>query len=237
MTGLHRKEGISLRLPRLDERLQAALDLYPTCRLGADIGSDHGRLPLHLVSSGRCERMVVSDVSGPALSKAQILFDRHGFSERAVFYEANGLDALTPASVQAVSITGMGGDTISAILTAAPQRLQGASLILSPHTELAKLRETLPVIGYRMEKESIARAGGRFYVVLLAVPGAATYTQKELHLGPCLLKEHPPLLLDYLHWRLKVTQKALNALQRAQGNEARIEELTRLAAYIQEELI
>jgi tRNA (adenine22-N1)-methyltransferase len=213
------------------------LDLYPPCRLGADIGSDHGRLPLYLLASDRCERMVVSDVSGPALLKAKALLTRHGFSDRVNFREADGLDALGEEPAQAVSITGMGGETMSAILTAAPQRLQGASLILSPHTELPRLRETLPAIGYRIEKESIARAGGRFYIVLLAAPGAAVYTEKELHLGPCLLRERPPLYQDYLRWRLKVTQKALTALTAAQGDEPRIEELNRLEGYIQEELV
>ncbi len=181
--------------------------------------------------------MAVTDVSGSALSKAKTLLTRHGFSDRVIFREADGLHALGEEPAQAVSITGMGGDTISIILTAAPQKLQGASLILSPHTELPKLRETLPTICYRIEKESIARAGGRFYVVLLAMPGTAAYTEKELNLGPCLLRERPPLFTDYLHWRLKVTQKALTALTAAQGNEPRIEELNRLAGYIQEELI
>jgi tRNA (adenine22-N1)-methyltransferase len=205
--------------------------------MGADIGSDHGRLPLHLIFTGRCQRMVVSDVSGPALSKAKALLTRHGFSDRVIFREADGLDALGEEPAQAVSITGLGGDTMSAILTTAPQRLNGASLILSPHTELPRLRETLPAIGYRIEKESIARAGGRFYVVLLAGPGAAAYTEKELHLGPCLLRERPPLYQDYLRWRLKVTQKALTALHNARGDEARIVELNRLAGCMLEELI
>lgn len=204
--------------------------------MGADIGSDHGRLPLYLLAEGRCARMVVSDVSGPALLKARALLSLHGFSDRAVFREADGLNALEAEAVQAVSLTGMGGDTMSMILAAAPQRLCGASLVLSPHTELPRVRKTLPGIGYRIEKEAIARAGGRFYVVLRAVPGAAAYTEKELHLGPCLLAGRPPLYQDYLRWRLKVTNKALGALRSARGDEARIEEMSRLAGYIQEEL-
>jgi tRNA (adenine22-N1)-methyltransferase len=219
----------------LDDRLQAAADLYPACCLGADIGTDHGRLPLYLLASGRCERMVVSDISAPALSKARELITRHRFEDRAVFVQADGLNALHEPA-KAVSLLGMGGDTMCAILAAAPQRLQKAALILSPHTELYKVREVLHLIGYRIEKESVARSGGRFYVILQAVPGDAVYTEKELLLGPCLTRERPPLFQDYLRWRQRVANTALKALKDAGDEEGRLTELMRLDAYIREEL-
>lgn len=211
------------------------MELFPSCRLGADIGADHGRLALHLLASDRCERMLVSDISGPALSKARTLLSRHGFDRRAVCMQADGLDALTEP-VQAVSILGMGGDTIAAILARAPERLAGASLVLSPHTELMRLRAALPGIGYKIGRECIARAGGRFYVLLLAVPGESAYTEKELLLGPGLLSERPPLFQQYLLWRLRVAQKAAGAPKSANGGGPRLQEWERLIAYIGEEL-
>lgn len=233
---MHWKEAVPLRLPTLDERLLAAADLFPPCRLGADIGADHGRLPLYLLASGRCERMVVSDISAPALSKARELITRHHFDHRAAFIQADGLNALAEPA-QAASLLGMGGDTMCAILTAAPQRLHGAALILSPHTELYKVREVLHFIGYQIEKESIARSGGRFYMILKALPGDASYTEKELFLGPCLLRERPPLFQDYLRWRQRVAGTALKALKDAGDDDMRMAECSRLDAYIREELI
>jgi len=231
------KEAVPLRLPKLDERLIRAADLFPSCRLGADIGSDHGRLPLYLLAADRCERMVVSDISEPALDKAKALITRHHFEHRAVFIQADGLDALIEP-VQAASLLGMGGDTMCAILTTAPERLHGATLILSPHTELPKVREVLPRIGYGISQEAIVRAGGRFYVILQALPGeVSTYTQKELLLGPCLIKERPPLFMDYLHWRQRVAQKALLAMKSARGGNSRIAEFEMLETYIREECI
>ncbi len=229
------KEGIFLHLPKLDDRLSKAAELFPSCRLGADIGADHGRLSLHLLASGRCERMVVSDISGPALDKARTLLSRHGLDRKAVCTQADGLEALAEP-VQAVSILGMGGDTIAAILARAPERLAGASLILSPHTELAHLRAALPGIGYRIGRECIARAGGRFYVLLLAVPGDSAYTEKELLLGPGLLRERPPLFQEYLLWRQRVAQKAVGIPKSASDAGPRLQEWERLIAYIGEEL-
>lgn len=230
------KEGVPLRLPMLDDRLLAAADFFPSCCLGADIGTDHGRLPLYLLATGRCECMVVSDISAPALSKARELITRHHFDKQAAFVQADGLNALHEPA-QAISLLGMGGDTMCAILSTAPQKLQGAALILSPHTELDKVREVLHPIGYYIAKESIARSGGRFYVILQALPGDAVYTEKELFLGPSLLKERPALFEDYLHWRQRVAGTALKALRDAGDDEGRLAELTQLDAYIREELV
>ncbi len=178
--------------------------------------------------------MVVSDISEPALTKARELITRHHFDGRATMIQADGLNALSEP-VQAISLLGMGGDTMCAILTAAPNRLQGATLILSPHTEIHKVREALPGTGYHIASESIARAGGRYYIILKALPGMAAYTEKELLLGPCLLKERPPLFKEYLCWRRRILHKALAALKSAGDEEQRMAELIRLDAYIREE--
>ncbi|MBQ8537908.1 MAG: tRNA (adenine(22)-N(1))-methyltransferase TrmK, partial [Clostridia bacterium] len=81
-------------LPKLDERLQTAYNMFPPCKWGADVGCDHGRLPLHLLACGKAERMIVSDISAPALAKGRALVERYGFGDRAVFCEADGLTCL-----------------------------------------------------------------------------------------------------------------------------------------------
>ena len=41
---------------KLTNRLQAAADLVPVCESMADIGTDHGYLPIYLVQEGRVRR-------------------------------------------------------------------------------------------------------------------------------------------------------------------------------------
>ena len=55
----------------LDERLSMALRLYDRCELGADIGTDHGRLPAALLAAGICQRMILTDISPSALGNAR----------------------------------------------------------------------------------------------------------------------------------------------------------------------
>ena len=199
----------------MDERLSLAAAMYEPCALGADIGTDHGLLPCHLLRTGVCDRMILADVSPKALEHARDQVARQRLGNRATLVCANGLDALTePAGC--VSITGMGGETMADILRAGQDKLQGAVLVLSAHTDLHLVRQAVMNIGYHFTQERLCRAAGRFYLVWRAEPGAADYAEDELLLGtPLLLAGGDPLLPDYLAWRLRVTQKKLDGLRSA----------------------
>ena len=187
-------------MPILDARLQTAADLFAVCDLGADIGADHGRLSCYLLHHQVCGRMIVSDVSADSLMKARRLLALHGLDERADFRVADGLDALD-APVNCLAICGMGGRLMGDILLRGRQKLQGASLVLSCHTEIPLLRQILTEIGYRLNAEKLVRAKGRYYVVMRAEPGEQAYSEKEIYLGPVLMRERPELWTPYLRWR------------------------------------
>ena len=195
---------MTMRLPALDDRLAQALAFFPVCEYGADIGADHGRLSCALLAKGICRRMCVSDISGESLEKARGLLALHGLAQRADFRVGDGLDAL-PRAAQAVAILGMGGHTLSQILLKGQGRLKGAALVLSAHTQLPLVRRTLMEMEYHIDAEQIAQAGGRFYVVLRALPGAERYDQRQLFLGPRLTEGCCAHYRAFLSWRIGVT--------------------------------
>ncbi len=191
-----------MRYPKLDDRLQAAADLFPNCRYGADIGADHGRLSCYLLYSGKCDRMLVSDISAESLSKAQALLTLHDLADRADFCTADGLDALKGhADISCTAICGMGGRLISRILLDGKDTLNGTSLVLSAHTDVPLVRQTLAQIGYTITAERIVRAKRRFYVLMRAKPGPTGYDERDLYLGPLLVRDEQPLWKAYLKWR------------------------------------
>ena len=190
-----------MRYPQLDERLQAAADLFSACDLGADIGADHGRLSCHLLHTEKCKELIVSDVSADSLQKARNLLSLHQLDERVHFRVANGLKALNGKKVDCAAICGMGGALISKILLAGEEYLQGAALVICSHTDIPLVRQTLCRIGYHLVEERVVRAKGRFYIVLRAEQGIVSYGEKELYLGPCLTKNPNEVLLRYLTWR------------------------------------
>ncbi len=190
-----------MRYPQLDERLQAAADLFSACDLGADIGADHGRLSCHLLHTNTCQRMIVADISDESLQKARNLLSLHCLDSRVEYRVADGLKALEGHKINCAAICGMGGALISKILTTGKSYLQDAALVICSHTDIPLVRKTLQEIGYHLASEKIVRAKGRFYVVMRAEAGYVSYTEKELYLGPQLLKQPDEMLLRYLTWR------------------------------------
>ncbi|NLG24400.1 MAG: SAM-dependent methyltransferase [Clostridiales bacterium] len=207
----------------LDARLAMLAALTPACEMAADIGADHGFLGVHLLESGKCRRVQLVDISEPSLRKARRLAERRGLADRALFSVGDGLAALVEPA-QAIVVAGMGGPTIAGIVERGRSRIGGARLIIQPNVGDELLRSRLSALGLRIVDESLARAGGRWYVGIAAEEGCwPAPNDDELLAGPVLLAGPHPLLAGYAGFRMRVLEKALAGAR--QGDSARADEL------------
>ena len=181
----------------LDERLGTALSLYERCDLAADIGTDHARLPAALLTQGICRRMILTDLSENALANARREITRRGLENRAELRLGDGLEPLCEECGM-ISILGMGGRTIAEILTQGQNRLRGASLLLSAHTDLDQVRAAITAVGYHLDSETPCLDEGRYYLIMVARPGEEKLTELQLRLGVRLRESGSPRLLPYL---------------------------------------
>lgn len=221
---------------RLDERLGLAYDLYAECELAADIGTDHGYLPLALLRSGKCRRMILTDISPDALNNARNHFISAGMTDRAELRQGDGLDPVTEACGM-ISILGMGGKTIRGMLERGAGRLRGAKLLLSAHTDLPQVRSAVETVGYHLTKEIPCRAAGRFYLMMLSEPGAERLTDEEKRRGKRLTDTESPLLAAYMRHRLKVVEAQIRGLKNTDSaNPALLSQAEADAAYYREEI-
>lgn len=220
----------------LDERLSLAAALYEPCALGADIGTDHGLLPCHLLKENICQRMIFADVSAKALRHAEEQVQHQRLGNRARLICADGLDALVEPC-GCVSVMGMGGETIASILTRGRDKLQGSVLVLSAHTDLHLVRQAVQDIGYHIVREELCRAAGRFYVVWRAEAGASQLTDEEIRFGTLLMQPVTPMLREYITWRMAVLGERLRGLQAArEPDAAAIAAITHDIAFYQSKL-
>ncbi len=219
----------------LDPRLSLAFRLYDPCDLAADIGTDHAHLPAALLQRGRCQRMILTDRSPDALANARAEILRQGLQDRVSLRLGDGLAPLGEAC-GVISVTGMGGRTIRDILLAGRDRLRGASLILSAHTDLPLIRQTVAEIGYHLDREEPCKSAGRFYLIFRARPGAAALSPREIRLGSVLFHSGSPDLLPYLRRREEILQSMLTSLRGApHPDEARIAELEADLSFLREQ--
>lgn len=156
-------------MQELDKRLQAVAALIRPGSRVADIGTDHAYLPVWLVRQGICPSAIASDLNEGPLSTARRTVEAAGLTAAIALCLGDGLASLRPNEVDDIVIAGMGGETIAAILEAAPwvkdARLH---LVLQPMTRAEDLRRWLLHNGFSVETERLVQDGRRFYPVLAA---------------------------------------------------------------------
>ena len=134
--------------PKLTNRLKA---IYKHIVSGgaADIGTDHGYIPVRLALSAYPERLVASDVSSESLDKARQTAVKHNVYDEIDFIHCDGLSDISPINLKNIIIAGMGGETIATILSKAPWTSEDERLlILQPMSKSDLLREWLQQNSY-----------------------------------------------------------------------------------------
>ncbi|BFK87053.1 hypothetical protein I4200191B4_13590 [Pseudoflavonifractor gallinarum] len=156
----------------LSPRLQAVADLVPPQTRFVDVGTDHAYLPAYLIQKGIIPSAVASDLRKGPLERARQTAERYGVTDQMSFRLGNGLERVQPEEAQTIAIAGMGGETISAILSAAPWcRLGDRTLILQPMSALPELRAWLQRSGYRILRERLCREGNTIYTIMQVAAG------------------------------------------------------------------
>ncbi len=108
------------------------------------------------------------------------------------------MSAIAPEETDVIVIAGMGGETIIAILSAAPWTRNGhIKLLLQPMTKAADLRHWLADNGYTFTAECLVEDKGRVYPILTVTGGPhRSLTEAEALCG--ILLEGDPLYGTYL---------------------------------------
>lgn len=157
------------RLFQLDGRLSACAALVRRdCKL-ADIGTDHGYLPIYLVKQGRIRRAVAADINVGPLQRAAMHVRKYEAEDQVQTRISDGLEVIFPHEADDIVIAGMGGELIAKIIDKAPWlRDPDKHLILQPMTAALELRRYLRQTGFSVKEEIAAIDDGKVYSAMLA---------------------------------------------------------------------
>ncbi|AZL68728.1 tRNA (adenine(22)-N(1))-methyltransferase [Pseudomonas oryziphila] len=225
---------LSTRLERVAAHIPAGARL-------ADIGSDHGYLPVALLRRGAIAAAVAGEVALTPFLAAQRTVRENSLEAQATVRLASGLAAIEPEDgITAVSICGMGGETIRDILEAGKQRLSGKErLVLQPNGGEQPLRQWLMDNDYRIRCEEVLRENRFDYEIIVAERcEAVVYSAEQLYFGPLLMEQRSPAFLFKWQRMLRQKQQTLDNFERARQPvpEDKVQDIARQARWISEML-
>lgn len=191
---------------QLSPRLEAVLAAVLPCKLLADVGTDHGLVPIAAVQRGLAVRAIAADLRAAPLALAQRNVERAGLEDRVSILRGDGLHALP--RVDCVVLAGMSGTLMARICGAGAAALAGAQRIVAqPNTCIQELREWAIEHAWHLQDERVVEDAGRFFTVCVlgrvdthayAVPG---WSRADLlRVGPLLLARRDPTALR--HYRM-----------------------------------
>ncbi len=218
---------------KLSDRLQYIADQIENGETMADIGTDHGFLPIYLLDRGICPRAILVDISEGSLKKAEE--NCKAFEEntgRHLNWElrlGDGIDVLKDGEADAVVMAGIGGQLMCEILDW--NRAKSRSMkryILQPRNHPGLVRKWLYEQGFVITREGLVREGKYICEILTAESRLRPEGPPQLPDGgeaafaypDSLLKWHGPLTAEYLNRKLELEREILqNISGRSQNPE------------------
>ncbi|MDD6667967.1 MAG: class I SAM-dependent methyltransferase [Lachnospiraceae bacterium] len=226
----------------LSPRLQALYDMVPEGLKLADIGTDHGWLPIDLVKSGRIPSAIAMDLREGPLDRAKAHIEEEGLSAKIKTRLSDGFSEFQAGEADCAVISGMGGIVMQRILREAENRLSSLQvLILQPQSEIPEFREFLHTEGFRLVDEKIAEEEGKFYFLMKVLPPAdqenedlSSFWKSQglpmplclklgFQFGPVLLMKKDPALKRYLHHESDIQLEIAHSLEQADSQDERIQ--------------
>lgn len=192
---------------KISNRLTTAAALVTQGYTLADVGTDHGYIPIYLLQQEKIPSAIAMDINEGPLERAKEHITLYGLQAYIQTRLSDGVAALKPGEVEAVLIAGMGGGLVMHILKDGEKVCQSAKeLILQPQSEIEHVREFLREKGYTILAEDMVYEDGKFYPMMkVQYQGENENAQKASEVlklsdlyGGLLLQNRHPVLKTFL---------------------------------------
>lgn len=155
----------------LDNRLSKCAELVSGKGIAVDVGTDHAYLAAELIQSGKCEKVIASDIGEGPLESARKTVEKCGLSDKIDLILSDGLAEVSMDGVTDIVVAGMGGENIADIVSDSRLDMEsGIKLILQPMSKVDYLRKMLYEYGFAITSEHIIEDGDKLYVIITAEP-------------------------------------------------------------------
>ena len=156
---------------RFSPRLKAILS-FVEGRTLADIGTDHGYIPIAACLEGLVKRAVACDLCPGPTEQARENIKNNGLEDRIEVRVGYGLQPVSKDECDCVVIAGMGGMNIAEILNdsaAKAQILSIRQLIVQPQRDILLVKDVINNLGFEISDIVEVTDRGRPYTIISAI--------------------------------------------------------------------
>lgn len=203
----------------LSKRLQAVADLVSEGNIVADVGTDHGYIPIYLVRVGKSPSAIAMDVNKGPLFRAQEHINAYHLEACIETRLSDGVCNLKPGECDCVVIAGMGGALITKIMEEGKEVFRHLKeFVLAPQSELYKVRQYLHENAYCIVEENMVLDEGKFYTMFRVTNGEmGAYSRVEMQYGKLLLEQKNEVLKAFLLKEQSVKETILAGFNKQSG--------------------
>ena len=141
---------------KLSERLNTVVSFVKPGSRVADVGTDHGYVPIELAQRGIISHGLAMDVRKGPLERAKEHIRQYGLEDVIEIRLSDGICQLQDHEADTVIVAGMGGELVIHILEEGRRFWdQIGHWILSPPFELDKIRDYLVPQGFAIARETM----------------------------------------------------------------------------------
>ena len=194
---------------KLTERLLAVARLVRENSSLADIGCDHGYLPVYLILNGKIKGAVAADINEGPLASCRALVNEYCLNDKIKCVLSNGLQSIKADEANDIAVCGMGGELIADILADCKwAKNKDKHYIFNPMTHPEILRKYLCENGFEIGTDIIVKEGRRYYSVFEAEYTGNAYQCPESYyylgnISDFTHREYFDHLLNYLENKAK----------------------------------
>lgn len=201
----------------LSKRLNSIINHIENTVVIADIGTDHGYIPIYAIENNLCSKAIAVDINKDPLDKARLNSIIEGVDDKIDFRLANGIKGLKKDEANVVVIAGMGGNLIRDILEESIDIVETLDyLVLQPAQNPEILREYLYTNDYEVIKEDLCYDEEIYYEVFKVrrKTGESTVLDSLYYeISPKLLMDKHPLMKEYLEAKINNYKKIEGFIQ------------------------
>jgi len=205
-------------------RLELVLSLINDSKGLADVGTDHGFIPIELAKSGYTGNLIGTDINRGPLNNAIMSAKKCGFENKIEFLLCDGLELVNKELIDTIVICGMGGDTIAGILDRSYWcAAEGFKLVLQPMSHQNVLRYWLINNEFNITSDYVVNEGDKVYQVITAEYGKGSdYRDSELFTGKFDYIKSYEKLDHYLETYISKFERAVEGLNKSNNTENQI---------------